>query len=391
MFKSPLGFTDHRYTFFYDESNNHRKFYINTEKNNYNIDNDPQRKQSAPTNFLLGGVLYKDGECKADAQELIESLNLQSTAKELKFGAVARGSFDMILKSAPLKKILKWLLESDLYIHFFNLNLEYWAFVDIIDDCTDHCFQKGELEFEGIEQFREYLDIHKDALYRVICADRDRFLGLAKEFKYPFIQGREQDFIQALYEHVVQYAVEIFRQQPRPPQDDINVFLSLAEMLSLCLDIEDMTLTLDHEEGVLVDGLGVFYQNRGSMFSGSKHIFDEESTVQDDFEKFNRSASLGSLDYQFVKSVDTPLTQVADVVAGLFAKYFEFIQRKTFAELVEIRGSLNPQQLEALELIKALIAKSDKECIHFLFYVMSMSERRKHALFMFPENNSNEI
>lgn len=387
MHQSPFDSPNMRYTFYYDESNNHRKFYINENKNNYNIDNDPQRKQSAPTNFLLGGVAHKSGGCESSAAELIESLKLQDSVKELKFCVVARGNFDAVLKSANLKKILKWLLDSDLYVHYFNLNLEYWAFIDIIDDCVQHCLEKGELVFQGAQHFREYLDFHKDVLYRVINADKKKFLGLVKDFKYPLIKGREHEFVQALHKLVVDYAVQLFSENPALDRDEMNAILSLAELFSICVDIEDMTLTLNPEEGVLVDGLGVFYQNRGTMFIHCEHIFDDEFSVEDEIAILNKSAYPPKLNYKFVKSVESPLTQISDVVAGLFAKYFEFIERKTLDELVEIKSNFSPQQFEALELIKSLIEKSDKECIHFLFYVMTASEHRKHAMFMFSKED----
>lgn len=375
------------YTIYYDESNNHRKFYINEDRNSYNIDNDPNRKQAAATNFILGGVAHKGGECQANTAALIESLRLQESVKELKFGVVAHGSFDQVLKSAQLKKILSWLLSSELYIHYFNLNLEYWAFIDIIDDCSHHCIQRQRLEFHSELHFREYLDFHKDVLYRIIKADKEKFIGLIKKFGYPFIEGQEQAFVQALHKLVVDYSVKSFMQQPRPNKHEMDALLSLAELFSISRDIEDMTLTLNLEEGVLVDGLSVFYQNRGTMFSHSEHIFDEEFSVEDDIALFNRTSDCQKLKYKFVKSIETPLTQISDVVAGLFAKYFEFIDKNTLSSLSETRARLSPQQLDTLSLIKALIEKSHKECEQFLFYVMTASEHQKHASFMFPEES----
>ncbi|VVM95038.1 hypothetical protein PS619_03026 [Pseudomonas fluorescens] len=385
MFQPPCDSPKSWYTFYYDESNNHRKLYINEDKNNYNIDNDPNRKQSAPINFVLGGVAHKKGKCVTDAAEFIRSLKLQDNIKELKFGTVARGDFEQVLKSANLKKILHWLCESDLYVHYFNLNLEYWAFIDIIDDCVQHCIQKGELVFQGAQYFRYYLDFHKDVLYRIINADKEKFLGLVKRFKYPLIEGQEKEFVNALNKLVVDYSVQLFSQSPRPSQDEINEFLSLAELFSLSLDIDDMTLTFNLEEGVLVDGLGVFYKNRGSMFRYSEHIFDDEFSVEDEIAIMNKSAISPMLKYKFVKSINTPLTQISDVIAGLFAKYFEFIDRKTVDELIAVKAKLNPQQSEVLLLIRRLIEKSNDECVHFLFYIMTFAEHRKHALFMFSE------
>ncbi len=47
MFSPSFDSPTASYTFFYDESNNHRKFYINENTDNYNVDKDPSRKQKA--------------------------------------------------------------------------------------------------------------------------------------------------------------------------------------------------------------------------------------------------------------------------------------------------------------------------------------------------------
>jgi len=381
-FDSPNRF----YTLYYDESNNHRKFYINEEENNYNIDNDPQRKQSAPINFLIAGVAYKGNICPADALELIKSLKLQKSAKELKFNQVASNNFDSVLKSPEINSILKWLLDNDLYIHYFNLNMEYWAFIDIIDDCVRHCYENERLTFQSDFHFRDYLDFHKDALYRIIRADRAAFLGMVKNLNYPCIEGREQEFIKSLHTFTIDFITNQFVQGPVTVESsDIDPFLSLAELFSLCQDIPDMTMTMEWEKGILVDGFSVFYYNRMVSFPNSVHFFDEESKIEKKIASLNRNAKQSNIQYKFVKSANTPMTQVADVVAGLFAKYFDFIVRHSNAELANFKARFNVSQLETMSLLKALIEKTDVECPQLLFYVISPTEHKKHQLFLFPE------
>jgi hypothetical protein len=147
MFESRFNKSEPAYTMYYDESNNHRKFYINRERDSYNIDNDLGRKQGSSVNFMLAGVAHRGDSCKADPEELISSLRLQKSAKELKFDQVASGTFDVLVKSPKIKQILKWILDNDLLLHYFNLNMEYWAFADIIDDCIYHCIKNNNLKF----------------------------------------------------------------------------------------------------------------------------------------------------------------------------------------------------------------------------------------------------
>jgi len=129
-------------TFYYDESNNHRKLWIDPERLAYNIDKDTKRKIPVGRNFVLGGVVHYSQSSFADVSALIDALRLDKSAKEIKFNSIAKGDFDACLKSERIGSLLRWLIHSDLYLHFFNINLEYWAFIDIVDDCLFWCKQK---------------------------------------------------------------------------------------------------------------------------------------------------------------------------------------------------------------------------------------------------------
>lgn len=382
MFDIPYYAQLQPYTFHYDESNNHRKLYIHPNKNTYNIDNDTNRKQAAATNFMLAGLAYKGESCDADPKALIDSLGLQSTIKELKFNHVASGTFDKVLKSAPIKKILKWILDKDFYIHYFTLNMEYWAFIDIIDDCIEYCLRSNKIMFNhGEHRYKTEMEL-KDALYWVLKSDKQKFLSIAKLHSYPSIIGREQDLIKALHALVI----EMRGKSRSAVSTDKNVGNSidkLAMLLNRSFGIDGMTLTQSSNEGVLVDGLAIFYQHRGVLFPNSVHVFDGEKIVESDIERFRKSSSSDTFKCYFVDSELEPLTQISDVLAGLMAKYFEYIDRNTYEELVFAKTKFTTHQHEALDLIRALIEKSHGECEQFLHYVVSAGEIRKHNMFMF--------
>lgn len=370
------------YTFHYDESNNHRKFYIHPKNNAYNVDNDPSRKQAVATNFMLAGVAYKGDVCNSDPENLIVSLGLQATAKELKFNHVASGSFDKVLKSSQIKTIIKWLLDSDLYVHYFALNLEYWAFIDVIDDCVEYCVELNRVVFNNGEHRHKTEVELKDALYWVLKEDKEKFLSVVKEHCFPSILGRESELIKGLHALTVDLHSKAQSKafQDKRMRGAVN---KLIMLLHRSLDINEMTFTHHSEEGELVDGLAIFYQNRGMMFRNSSHIFDGEEIVEADMSKLGVDSSLRSFKYSFVDSKSEPLTQISDVLAGLMAKYFEYIDRNTYEELEIAKSKFSVYQLEALGLIKALIEKSDEECKPFLHYLVSADELRKHNMFMF--------
>ncbi|WP_155634847.1 hypothetical protein [Burkholderia cepacia] len=374
------------YTFYYDESNNHRKFYINENDGSYNVDNDPRRKHAAATNFMLAGLAHRGDTCTANTSDLIKCLRLQKTAKELKFDQVASGNFDAVLKSAKINQILKWILDSDLYIHYFNLSMEYWAFVDIIDDCVHHCLNSGRIRLQSEQHWRHFLDFHKDVLFRLLEVDKANFLETMRKFNYPKIHGNERDFLLALRNLAINRANLLsLNDADDSIAEEIKSMTSLADLLSECMDIEGMDLTFNDEAGLLVDGLSVFYQNRGVMFKNSMHVFDDEFSVEDDLKILNSDTSRARIKYRFVNSVDSHLTQISDVVAGLFAKYFEFIERNTMKQILNMKSKFNRYQQETLRLMREIIDKSDNECKPFLYYVMTASAHHKHGTFMFPD------
>ena len=79
------------YTFYYDETNNIKTFYVRENDFNYTF----------TANFVLGGVLHQGAA--PNIQPLIDSFRLQKTAKEVKFKHIAFGDFLDCLKSEKLK------------------------------------------------------------------------------------------------------------------------------------------------------------------------------------------------------------------------------------------------------------------------------------------------
>jgi hypothetical protein len=382
MFETRFDTPDRAYTFYYDESNNHRKFYINADHDSYNIDNDPARKQAAATNFMLGGIVHVGETCDADPGELITNLRLQKSAKELKFAQIASGSFDSVLKSPRIRQVLQWLLDSDLFVHYFSLNMEYWAFVDIVDDCISHCLQHGRLAIPG-ERLFSFVASQKDALQRLVAGNRKEFLATMRQFSYPSIGDREREFVAALLE-LTRRRIASLTSYGQSILEEISVLRGLEKLLFICRDIDEMGLVDDDEEGVLVDGLSEFYQFRGRLFPNSLHVFDEELSVEKELIQLDSLDPDVKFRHRFVNSETSPFNQVSDVIAGLLAKYFEFIGSTPLDALLGAQAAFNPFQIEALGLLKAVIEKSHEENAHLLHYVMPASDHRKHGVFLFP-------
>lgn len=372
---------DKNYTLYYDESNNVRVLSLYNDQ--YNIDKD--KNQKASVNFILAGIALRNNCVESDVENLIKKLKLQPTAKELKFNQVAKGSFEKVLCSQKIQIILEWLLESDFYIHYFNLNMEYWAFVDIVDDVFYYLIKSNELQFnDGIEP-RYYLDYHKDALYKLIRLDKSKFLSLMSRFNYPNLKsGFEKKLIREVNKLLKENLRYSSISKKNISKETQMAFISLSEMFDLCKNIPSLELTYNSDKDLLIDGFSVFYNDRSTKFKHSKHVFDDENTIEDDFNKLlGHDKKLSELDYKFIDSKNSVHVQLSDVVAGLFNKYFTFIDQNSLDNILEVRNNFNALQKKNVGLLKELINKSDAECRHLLFYVMTMSEHEKHRKFMF--------
>jgi len=87
---------DIRYNFYYDETNNIRKYHNEGGRLNYKGDG----------NFILGGVSFCKELC---IDSLFDELRLQKTSVEVKFKNIAKGNFFQILKSENLKTVLNFM------------------------------------------------------------------------------------------------------------------------------------------------------------------------------------------------------------------------------------------------------------------------------------------
>lgn len=371
------------YTFFYDESNNIRKLFLKGRSFNTDSHSNP-----SPC-FVLAGILHEGNAAESDINELIDALKLPPTAKELKFKQVAKGGFLDNLKSAKLVVLLEWLLKSDYYIHYDNINMEYWSLVDIIDDCCEHVDKYGGLDYSPAGGKRPYLDYHKDALYELMKMDKSNFLSLLSKYDYPKIEPKDAPaFNKGLNKLAKKYSRPEARARKIVDKRTSFSLLSLSKLFDMCRKIEEYFFVYDHKVGSLIDGFSIFYNQRVKLFDSSRHVLDNEFEIQKCFEQYEKlDKELEDLNYEFVDSNSFLEVQVSDVLCGLFKNYFTFINDLKISDLDEVKSTLTSSQRNCLHLIADLISKSDKKNKEFLFYVMSMGEHEKHKQFMFGEYN----
>ncbi|ALU90040.1 hypothetical protein Hrubri_2866 [Herbaspirillum rubrisubalbicans M1] len=375
------------YTFYYDESNNIRSLHLTGGRFNTDSHDNP-----SPC-FVLAGIAHDGDHAQSSCEELIASLRLPPTATELKFKQVAQRGFLDNLKSTKIAHILRWLIDSDYYLHYTNLNMEYWSLVDIIDDCCDHADQHSMLNYQPAGGRRLYMDYHKDALYYIMRKYKSDFLAVLSKYHYPNVTAKNAaPFIAQLSKIVNKNRQVSARFGGRISNVDLSRTNSLFKLFQMCRNIKSLDMVYTSHPFVLIDGLSIFYRHCIDRFSSSCHIFDNEYEIEKCFKKIEPiDGLLSSSTFKFVDSKKYPAVQVSDVISGLLKNYFTFIAQTSVTDIVEAKKSLNEKQLQCLMLLQKLIEKSDQKQSEFLYYIMSQIEHHKHAVLLFGKDAKDEF
>ena len=132
-----------RYIFYYDESNNWRKFWVDDVKMQFNVD--------YTADFVLAGVVKKKDENIIASLEMFrQPLKLQGNVNEIKFNKhFSKRDFFECVEERRLFEILSWINASPLYIHYFLVNNLYYTLVEIFDSVV----RPDEIEGFGYDYF----------------------------------------------------------------------------------------------------------------------------------------------------------------------------------------------------------------------------------------------
>ncbi|MBS4211615.1 DUF3800 domain-containing protein [Neobacillus rhizophilus] len=345
------------YTFYYDETNNIRSFHL--KEGNLNA--------MAEANFVLGGVMHIGNNPTADFNTLRSDLKLQKTVKEIKLRHLATGNFIECLNSKKLNIYLNWLLTSDLYIHYTNLNIFYYSIVDIIDSIIDDAI---------LRQFPvDLINNLKNDLYRIAMLEKDSFIDLFYTFEYPNIKDNKiTDFIDSLIDIIDKYISNI----------DFHIGLTIIKQLLKQSRKKGELYFLNNEtDHSLINDFSDFFLRSIYLFKNSHHVFDEESVIEgilNDIDLYDGGKKVKP--YEFVGSKKTSLTQVSDVIVGLLGKCFLFINSTPAYSLHVIKKGLKPLQLDNLTLLINIIAKSNNFNKALLLSVTSLHEREKTSILL---------
>lgn len=131
--------------------------------------------------------MHRGLSSNADTEKLWQGLKLQKSIKEIKLHHLAKGDFINCLASSKLNYYLKWLLDSDLYIHYSALNLLYFSLVDIVDSAIESSNVSKSLG-------RVFSDMLRSNLYTLVKMEEELFVNLFYKYKYPDIKKEDIRF-----------------------------------------------------------------------------------------------------------------------------------------------------------------------------------------------------
>jgi hypothetical protein len=348
---SPTADFDSAFTFYYDETNNIKKFYVRENDFNY----------SFTSNFVLGGLVHVGQP--PNVQPLIDSFNLQKTAKEIKFKHIAYGDFLECLKSEKLRLFLQFIKDSDLFVHYSSLNILYWSIVDIVDSAIAN----SEVAKKLGPQFGNHL---KNDLYKLCRLEIDSVIELFYKFEYPNIKIESViPFIEAL--------ASLFEGYIDTPDFHFGLE-SLRQILKEANKTESLPFIMEEEDYILLKDLSHFYLRPIYLFKISTHVFDNEDSIREILKDYKLLDGQDEIkNYTFVDSQTSSLIQLSDVFVGLMGKLTNYLNTSSREKIGSDFSSLSAIQKTNIDLLIEVIDKSHERNIAFLHNTDSYEEMSK--------------
>lgn len=348
---APTADFDSAFTFYYDETNNIKKFYVRENDFNYTF----------TANFVLGGLVHL-GQAP-NVQPLIDSFKLQKTATEVKFKHIASGDFLDCLKSEKLKLFLQFLRDNHLYVHYSSLNILYWSLVDIVDSAIVNSEAAKQLG----PQFSNYL---KNDLYKLSRLEIDAVIELFYKYEYPNIKS---DFVLPFIEELT-YLFDGYIDT----QEYHFGLESLRQILKEAKKKGSLPFIQDEDDYILLKDLSHFYLRPIFLFKNSTHIFDNEDSISETLKEYKILDGNDEIkNYTFVDSKTEQLIQLSDIFVGLMGKLTNYLNTSSREKIDNDFQTLTATQQANIDLLIEVIDKSHNKNIAFLHNTDSFEEMSK--------------
>ena len=339
-----------KYVFYYDESNNCRKFWVDDSKQQFNTEH--------TADFVLAGLVRKvEDKVEASLETFRKPLKLQGNVEEIKFKKLyAKGDFLQCVKGKRLFETLSWIDKSPFYIHYTNVNNLFYTLVEIFDSIV----KPDEISEFGYDYFKM-----KSVFYYMFKGKADELQILMFKYKYPNIQR----------EDVEAFCYDLlFLLGSRREMKEEEKFL--AGMLTRASKSDELVFLHDNTDYVMQENYAEFYADPIRKYQKSMHIFDEETAVQDIVNKQMAMGENIADNFKFVKSETDIFVQLSDVVAGILGKMFKYINSTSVNQRRKDVEGLSKLQVDNILLIDKLRTEANRKNPGFLCSIAPLDEVR---------------
>lgn len=351
---------DAKFKFYYDETNNPRKFWLKQNKFN-----SPVNK-----NFVLGGIVFDEKNFIGNPEDLNYRLKLQKNINEIKSKHILKSTFIESLKSKKLNIILKWISENEIYIHFISVDNLYIIVNDILKIIIDKNIDSEEIR--GLEL------MHGHNLYKLISSNIDEVCKILIKYNYPKIQ---KEVVTDFCQDWVTFLKSLKSKLPSPKDqiEEISRIIIYDELWKLFDEMKNKNnfVGLGKNEYIVKDYAN-YYLIKPDIFLNSFHTFDRETEIEKIINTMLEVNFMKNKNFIFKESTEDKFIQISDVVVGLLGRFFTYIEE------------LN-SELENGKIVKKLInsiSKFDniqKENFLIMIDVLKKSYD-KNKLFFYSEN-----
>lgn len=337
---------DSKLKFYYDETNNIRKYYLKEDKFN----------ESIKTNFILGGLVLEENQ-ELDIQPLFNSFGLQKTVAEVKLKNIAKGDFIECLKSVHLQSIFKYLLENEISIHYSSLNFLYFSVVDIIDSL---------IEATNIHYNPFYNRALKNDLYICVKNNIEIFIEIFFRYQYPNIK---EDSVLAFIDELI----EIFNKEPKNVGNR-----TILMLLNESKKTGNLVFIMNEENHQLIGDFTNFYSRTIYLFLNSEHFFDKEDSIEPLLNDLNMTYNKDKIEnFIFIDSKTNLYIQLSDIIIGFIGKFFNFINENNINSISEFLEEVDDNQQQTLKLFYKVLEKSELKNKAYIHLTISNDEHEK--------------
>lgn len=346
------------WTLYYDETNNYRKFSIDSKKDGYV--NDPRVLFN---DFIIGGIALPPNT-DLDISGLRDALcipqNVELKAKHL----FSTGDFLYDAGGKRILAFLRWLTNTPALIHYFCSNNIYDAVIEVVDKSIENDYSMNTIPF--------HLRM-KDQLYDLVEKNPVDFLSILCKYRYPEV---DSDWEGSFCKEVVS-----FIENHGCCCESEGFYLELLRQnLKAASRIETQSTLNFGKEGEIISDYSAHYWGVMMDSPGAMHVFDHEVQIERRLEEIALKSHGKDYElYRFVDSRKCPLVQIADLTVGLLGRMFNWMDGLAPDECKEIVSGLKSNQLEAFYLINNLIDRTDEFCPH-LIHNMGPIGKTRHRM-----------